>query len=99
MSYRKRKSLVDAMEHEIFADWAGKVAETSDVHLSKSLLTIRESKLLDLNFDPELVALLREIRYMIIMKRTDLPDEATRLYQRTQYFFESTYNLSLIAGW
>lgn len=85
------------MEHEIFANWADKVADISNTHLSKSLLTIRDDQLLDVNFDPELTALLRETRYMIIMKRTDLPEEATELYYRTQYFFESTYNLNLIA--
>lgn len=87
------------MEHEIFTDWAKKIVNISNVHLSKSLLTIHENKLLDLNFDPELTALLRETRYMIIMKRTDLPEEAIRLFYKTQYFFESTYNLSLLIRW
>lgn len=95
-SFYSRKSLIDAMEHDIFTNWANKVADISNTHLSKSLLTIREDRLLDINFDPELNALLRETRYMIIMKRTDLPQEAIDLYDRTQYFFESTYNLNLI---
>lgn len=94
-----RKSLMDAMEHQIFTDWAKKIVNISNVHLSKSLLRIREDKLLDLNLDTELTALLRETRYMIIMQRTDLPEEAIRLYYRTQYFFESTYNLSLFIQW
>lgn len=95
--FLSRKSLIDAMEHEIFTNWADKVPETSKTHLSKSLLTIRDDQLLDINFDPQLIALLRETRYIIIvMKRTDLPEEAIQLYYRTQYFFESTYNLNLI---
>ncbi|RLU17527.1 hypothetical protein DMN91_009762 [Ooceraea biroi] len=83
--YDQLQSLIDAMEHEIFADWASKVADISNLHLSKTLLTVRENQLLDLNFDPELTRLLRETRYMIIMKRTDLPEEAIRLYRRTRY--------------
>jgi len=90
---------MDAMEHKIFTNWANKIVDTSDFHLSKSLLTVHENKLLDLNFDPELTALLREIRYMITMKRTDLPEEAIQLYYRSQYFFESTYNLNLLVQW
>lgn len=90
---------MDTMEREIFTDWANKVPVISATHLSKSLLTVRENKLLDLNFDPELTELLRESRYMTIMKRTNLPEEATRLYHKTQYFFESTYNLSLLIRW
>ncbi|XP_025160705.1 dynein beta chain, ciliary-like [Harpegnathos saltator] len=95
--YDQMQSLMDAMEHEIFTNWADKVPDTSNTHLSKSLLTIRDNQLLDVNFDPELAALLRETRYMIILKRTDLPEEAIQLYHRMQYFFESTYNLNLIA--
>lgn len=87
------------MEHEIFLDWTQKLIDISNDCLSKSLLTIRENKLLNLNFHPELTALLREIRYMIFMQRPDLPEEAIRLYYRTQYFFESTYNLSLFIQW
>ncbi|XP_036140028.1 dynein heavy chain 9, axonemal-like isoform X1 [Monomorium pharaonis] len=87
------------MEHKIFTDWANKLINISNIHLSKSLLTIDENKLLDLNFNPELTALLRETRFMITMKRTDLPEEAIQLYSRTQYFFESTYNLNLIIQW
>lgn len=98
MSY-SHKSLMDAMEHKIFTDWASKVVNISNVHLSKTLLTVHENKLLDLNFDPELTALLRETRFMITMKRTDLPEEAIQLYYRTQYFFESTYNLNLLVQW
>ncbi|XP_014471080.1 PREDICTED: dynein beta chain, ciliary-like [Dinoponera quadriceps] len=94
--YDQLQSLLDAMEHEIFTNWADKVPDTSNTHLSKSLLTIRDNQLLDVNFDPELTAILRETRYMIIMKRTDLPEEAIQLYYKTQYFFESTYNLSSI---
>lgn len=90
---------MDAMEHKIFTDWANKIVDISNIHLSKSLLTIHENKLLDLNFDPELTALLRETRFMITMKRTDLPEEAIQLYSRTQYFFESTYNLNLLIQW
>jgi len=93
------KSLIDAMEHKIFTDWTNKIVDKSNVHLSKSLLTVHENKLLALNFDPELTALLRETRFMITMKRTDLIEEAIQLYYRTQYFFESTYNLSLIVQW
>lgn len=90
---------MDAMEHKIFTNWANKVIATSNIHLSKSLLTIHENKLLDVNFDPELTALLREIRFMINMKRTDLTEEAIQLYYRTQYFFENTYNLNLLVQW
>jgi len=87
------------MENEIFTEWVSTIFDISELHLSKSLLIIHEDKRLQLNFDPELTNLLREIRYMIIMKRTDLPEEAIELYKRTQYFFENTYNINMIIQW
>lgn len=93
------KELIDSTDYAIFTEWASKVPDMSSLHLSKSLLIVHENKLLELNFDPELSNLLREIRYMIIMKRTDLPEEAIELHYRSQYFFESTYNLNLIVQW
>lgn len=93
------KALMDAKENDIFTEWCQKVVEVSKLHLSKSLLTVHEDRQLDVNFDPELTGLLRETRYLIIMKRLELPKEATRLYYRTQFFFESTYNLSLLVQW
>ncbi|EGI59469.1 Dynein beta chain, ciliary [Acromyrmex echinatior] len=97
--YDQMQSLMDEMEYKIFTDWANKIVDISNFHLSKSLLTVHENKLLDLNFDPELTALLREIRFMITMKRTDLSEEANQLYYRSQYFFESTYNLNVLIQW
>ncbi|XP_070518395.1 dynein beta chain, ciliary [Cardiocondyla obscurior] len=97
--YDQMQSLTEAMEHKIFTDWINKAINLSNIHLSKSLLTIRENKLLDLNFDPELTALLRETRFMIAMKRTDIPEEAIQLHYKTQYFFETTYNLGLLVQW
>lgn len=73
--------------------------EICETNLAKTLLTVRDDRTLELNFDPQLTALLREVRYMIIMKRTDLPQEAMDLYARTQFFFESVYNLNLIINW
>ncbi|XP_076624613.1 dynein beta chain, ciliary-like [Colletes latitarsis] len=92
-------SLIDEKEREIFAAWAVKMPEICETHLSKTLLNVGEDKLLELNFDPELTTLLREIRYMTIMKKTDLPEQAIEFYNRSQFFFKSTYNLNLIVKW
>lgn len=91
--------LIDDKEQEIFTAWAETVPEICETHLSKTLLQVDEDRLLETNFDPELTTLLREIRYMIIMKRTDLSEEAIEFYNRSQFFFRSTYNLNLIVKW
>lgn len=87
------------MDKAIFEEWATAVPETCTSNLAKTLLTVLENKLLELNFSPELVAILRETRYMIIMQRADLPVETMELFSRTQYYFYSNYNLNLIINW
>nr|XP_012135345.1 PREDICTED: dynein beta chain, ciliary-like [Megachile rotundata] len=93
------KTIIAEKEEEIFEAWKQTLPEILETHLTKTLLIVHEDRSLELNFAPELKTLLREIRYMLIMKRTDLPEEATQFYERSQFFFMSTYDLSLIANW
>ncbi|XP_046432396.1 dynein beta chain, ciliary-like [Neodiprion fabricii] len=97
--HEELEALLDAADQAIFEEWATTVPETCMINLAKTLLTILEDKLLELNFSMELVAVLRETRYMTIMQRADLPAEAMDLFSRTQYFFQSNYNLNLIINW
>ncbi|XP_076235061.1 dynein beta chain, ciliary [Calliopsis andreniformis] len=97
--YDELQTLIDEKEKEIYTAWAEKVPEICETHLAKTLLKVGEDRLLELNFDPELTTTLREIRYMLIMKRTDLSDEAIEFYNKSQFFFRSTYNLNLIIKW
>ncbi|XP_076387377.1 dynein beta chain, ciliary-like [Megachile rotundata] len=97
--YEEMMTIIAEKEEEIFEAWKQTLPEILETHLTKTLLIVHEDRSLELNFAPELKTLLREIRYMLIMKRTDLPEEATQFYERSQFFFMSTYDLSLIANW
>ncbi|XP_078034036.1 dynein beta chain, ciliary-like [Augochlora pura] len=97
--YQELESLIVEKEMEIFNAWAETVPEILETHLSKPLFRVGEDKLLELNFDIELTNLLREIRYMIIMKRTDLSEEAINFFDRSEFYFRSTYDLNLIVNW
>ncbi|XP_015433748.1 PREDICTED: dynein beta chain, ciliary-like [Dufourea novaeangliae] len=97
--YEELESLISSKEQEIFTAWAETVPEICEIHLSKSLLIVRDDDLLEMNFAPELTTLLKEIRYMIIMRRTDLSPEAIDFYNGSEFYFKSTYNLDLIVNW
>ncbi|XP_043279274.1 dynein beta chain, ciliary-like [Venturia canescens] len=97
--YEELQNLLKNTEEEIFKEWAEKVPEICSSNLAKTLLVVNEDRTLALNFDRELSTLLQEIRYMIILNRTDLPQEAEDLFARTPFFFESVYNLNLIINW
>ncbi|XP_076647477.1 dynein axonemal heavy chain 9-like [Halictus rubicundus] len=97
--YLELETLINEKEQEIFNAWAETVPEIIELHLSKPLLRVGDDQLLELNFDTELTTLLREIRYMIIMKRTDLSEEALNFYDSSEFYSKSTYDLTLITNW
>ncbi|KAK1137302.1 hypothetical protein K0M31_001815 [Melipona bicolor] len=97
--YEELEAIIEEKEKQIFTAWAEKLPEIWEIHLTKTLLKIKEDKLLEMNFDLELKTALREIRYMIMMKVSDLPQEAIDFYNRSRFFFTSTYNLNLIVNW
>ncbi|XP_076749597.1 dynein beta chain, ciliary-like [Xylocopa sonorina] len=97
--YEELEMIIDEKENEIYLAWKEKLPEILETHLTKTLLIVKENKLLEMNFVSELKTALREIRYMIIMKKSDLLPEAIEFYNRSQFFFNSTYNLNLIVNW
>lgn len=96
--YEELEAIIDEKEKEIFTAWAEKLPEIWETHLTKTLLNVKEDQLLETNFDFALRTALREIRYMIIAKIPDLSQEAIDFYNRSQFFFISTYNLNLIVN-
>lgn len=90
---------MDEFDHSLFNEWAEKVPKICEESLNKNLFIVNDDRLIESNFDPQLAAILRETRYMMIMSRNEMPQEAIYLFSRTQFFFENTYNISLITTW
>lgn len=93
------KNLIDTLEHDIFTEWVEKIPEKSEEYLLQCLLKVSDENLLELNFDPNLAVMLQEIRDIIILKKSDLPDEVIDLHNRSIFFFETICNLNLIINW
>lgn len=65
-------------------------------NLIKPLFIVNENQLLASNFNPQLNATLRETRYMNILQRDNLPQEALDLFAKTQYLNNVLYNIERI---
>lgn len=65
-------------EDDLFIEWAQSVPQTVDVGLNRHLL-YRENDILFLNFDPDLLAILKEVNYLKQMSRSDIPQEAIKV--------------------
>lgn len=75
--YERLLSMLSDKETVLFTEWARLVPQSVAKGLDRTLLTRdRGSILLLLNFDPELLAVLKEVNYLKQMSRADIPQEA-----------------------
>lgn len=76
-------------ENEVYNEWTQAVDEVAKVNLEKPLLVQDPtSSLLSVNFDPQLVALLREVKYLEQREGTDhvIPQSAASVYAQHETY-------------
>lgn len=93
------QALLNTYDQEIFFEWAQMVPYICQENLVKPVFIIHEDRSLASNFNPELAAILRETRYMNVLQRNNLPQEAVDLFARTEFFFNNNYTINLIVIW
>lgn len=76
-------------EDDLFTEWAQTVPQTVDVGLNRYLLSREIDNILLLNFDPDLLAVLKEVNYLKQMSRSDIPEEAIKVYKCDLNIFNS----------
>eukprot|EP00163_Fabomonas_tropica_P009916 TRINITY_DN1985_c0_g1_i1.p1 TRINITY_DN1985_c0_g1~~TRINITY_DN1985_c0_g1_i1.p1 ORF type:complete len:4225 (-),score=1474.45 TRINITY_DN1985_c0_g1_i1:598-13272(-) len=85
-------------EHEenLYKAWVAESDSKAPEKLKQSLLTRdEETRLLKVNFDPALVRLLREVKYLIQLD-LKVPESAMAIYKRAENFRTQIGNLELI---
>uniref|UniRef100_A0A1B6BXH8 Dynein beta chain, ciliary-like n=1 Tax=Clastoptera arizonana TaxID=38151 RepID=A0A1B6BXH8_9HEMI len=93
-------TLLEWLEKDIFDKWVKEVPETCRISLNKTLLLVDPNdRVLSLNFDKELVAALREVRYLKLISKEGIPEDALLLHDSSETYFNYTFNLNLIIGW
>lgn len=66
-------------ENDLFIEWAQTVPQNVDIGLNRHLLYRESHNILLLNFDPDLLAVLKEVNYLKQMSRSDIPLEAIKV--------------------
>lgn len=90
------KTLINISDQEIFIEWAEKVPQVCKENLDKPLFIIDSDRLLASNFNSELEAILKETRYMTVLQRDNLPQEALDLFAKTQFLNAIRYNIDRV---
>ncbi|KAK0087408.1 hypothetical protein PV325_001063 [Microctonus aethiopoides] len=94
--YDTLQTLINISDHEISTEWAEKVPQICKENLDKPLFIIESDRLLASNFNPELEAILKETRYMTVLRRDNLPEEALDLFAKTQFLSAIRYNIDRV---
>jgi dynein heavy chain len=89
-------------EDQKIKQWEQGVEESTEEKLNQFLLVREETELaeegfLKVNFDPVLVRLLREVKYLLLVDIT-VPQRASTLYQKVDVYRRQTGNLDLIVN-
>ncbi|XP_056325895.1 dynein heavy chain 9, axonemal [Danio aesculapii] len=85
---------------KLYDIWTSSVAEKSQFNLNKPLIS-REprSRLLSVNFSPQLVSVLREVKYLEARQAEIIPDAAAEIYSSRELLWQYVANLELTTGW
>uniref|UniRef100_A0A672IQ98 Dynein axonemal heavy chain 11 n=1 Tax=Salarias fasciatus TaxID=181472 RepID=A0A672IQ98_SALFA len=84
---------------ELFSDWTAGLGEICQTHLKEPLLTLdKETGLFQVNFSPALASVLREVKYLGIMKNENIPKAALHLYSKRDRLYY-TQTLTLVTQW
>ncbi|CAF2910762.1 unnamed protein product [Rotaria sp. Silwood2] len=93
--YNELNELVDRFIEELYKEWATNVSEASKFNLNQHLITRNpKSQLIQLNFHPQLETVLREVRYLEIKDRKDIPQAALDIYKENDTFLSFINNLN-----
>jgi len=82
--------------------WEASVEENTEEKLNQFLLVKEESDtipegILSVNFDPVLVRLLREVKYLLLQE-IEVPERAQKLYEKVDVYRTQSGNLELIVN-
>ncbi|XP_029423391.1 dynein heavy chain 11, axonemal [Nannospalax galili] len=95
--YAEMTSLLDQFESHIYNEWRRNVDEICEFNLNQPLVKFSAiNGLLSVNFDPKLVAVLREVKYLLMLKKSDIPDSALTIFKKKNTILKYIGNLELL---
>ncbi|XP_054847065.1 dynein axonemal heavy chain 11 [Eublepharis macularius] len=98
--YREMLTLLDQYEEEIYYKWKSNVDNICQFNLDQPLIKRRDKDgLLSVNFDPKLVAVLRDVKYLLLLGQPDIPNSALEMYKKRRTFDKHIGNLELVVQW
>ncbi|KFW03432.1 Dynein heavy chain 9, axonemal, partial [Fulmarus glacialis] len=97
--YEEMIRLLDRYQEKLYVDWSQTVSEKSQYNLTQPLIRQDpETKLITVNFDPQLVSVLREVSYLSGSQMGAIPPTAAEIYSSKESYRQMVANLELMAN-
>ncbi|XP_076856222.1 dynein axonemal heavy chain 9 [Brachyhypopomus gauderio] len=92
--------LLKQYSSKLYDRWTDSVGEKSQYNLSQPLISRDPaSRLISVNFSPQLVSVLREVKYLEARQTEDIPDLAADIYTKKELLWQYVANLELTTQW
>ncbi|NXC72870.1 DYH9 protein, partial [Anhinga anhinga] len=97
--YEELIQLLDRYQEKLYADWSQTVSEKSQCNLTQPLIRRDpETKLITVNFDPQLVSVLREVSYLSSSQMGTIPLTAAEIYSSKESYRQMVASLELMVN-
>ncbi|KFW62348.1 Dynein heavy chain 9, axonemal, partial [Pygoscelis adeliae] len=97
--YEEMIRLLDRYQEKLYVDWSQTVSEKSQYNLTQPLIRRDpETKLITVNFDPQLVSVLREVSYLSGSQMGAIPPTAAEIYSSKESYRQMVANLELMVN-
>ncbi|XP_062977556.1 dynein axonemal heavy chain 17 [Elgaria multicarinata webbii] len=98
--YEEIIRLLKGYREKIYEEWINRVDRDCQFNLEQPLIQRNPvTTLISVNFNKELVAVLREVKYLNFQQQKEIPDSAGGLFSQNETFRKFVDNLDLIVGW
>ncbi|NWT20166.1 DYH9 protein, partial [Vireo altiloquus] len=97
--YEEMIQLLDRYQEKLYLEWSQTVSEKSQYNLAQPLLRRDpQTKLIMVNFDPQLVSVLREVSYLQGSGAGDIPPAAAEIHSCKESFRQLVASLELMGN-
>uniref|UniRef100_A0A672SY14 Dynein axonemal heavy chain 17 n=1 Tax=Sinocyclocheilus grahami TaxID=75366 RepID=A0A672SY14_SINGR len=98
--YDELMQLLKGYSSKLYDVWTSSVAEKSQFNLQKPLISREQrTRLISVNFSPQLVSVLREVKYLEARQAEVIPDMAADIYSNRELLWQYVANLELTTNW
>uniref|UniRef100_A0A672V8T9 Dynein axonemal heavy chain 17 n=1 Tax=Strigops habroptila TaxID=2489341 RepID=A0A672V8T9_STRHB len=99
LRYEEIIQLLDRYQEKLYVNWTQTVSERSQYNLTQPLIRRDpDTKLITVNFDPQLVSVLREVSYLSSSQMGAIPPMAAEIYSSKESYRQMVANLELMVN-